>query len=151
MLDKILVNLRILNKLQPNQKLSVDYDHSLRVESDGWSTALLRTVTRNSRTTMLVYLNQLVLLSIEYSNGLMQTKLLERQNDTTSSYLAAQDLKSKNDLDNLFSAMRGALDGFEQLKTTYEEDAQVVAQLDVVKNKLNDQVILVDSFKMRKS
>ena len=64
-------------------------------------------------------------------NSMMQTKII--QDETSNSKFKIQSgIKGKNDLDDLFSAMRDAVSGFEELKTTYEDDVQTVAQLDVL-------------------
>lgn len=130
--DKLLINLKILSKIQKNGRISRSYDGIIGLESERFYQSLKRLVTSDSRKQSVFEINSIVNECIETVQHLVNSKYMHQQYCHTEEYV-----KLCETLRMLLREMDGARVGIENLKFTYQVDHNVVSQLDIIVLKLN--------------
>ena len=145
MLDKILVNLRILQTVAIGEKIYIGSDQSIHNLAPTYLNRATRLITGNNRQGTLTFVSHLVQLSVDYSNKLMNSKVL-LQNQKKTFFDVENEAKERIDLENLSGAMRDSQIGFNNLQITYSDDASFIAQMCVLKEKVVDQNRKIERF-----
>ena len=118
--EELLINLKILQSLQKNQKL-ISRGPYMNIEPVSIIPEFLRRWHRqDSRNETLLKINMVIKSAIE---------LIEHLNSKNM---------NDNDIDNILHYMEQSITGIKNLKETYATCSQTCARIDVVVNKVND-------------
>ena len=118
--EEILINLKILQSLQKNQKL-ISRGPYMNIEPISIIPEFIRRWHRqDSRNETLLKINMIVNSAIELIEHWKTRKINE------------------NDIDNILHYMEQSITGIKNLKETYATCSQTCARIDVVVNKVND-------------
>jgi hypothetical protein len=133
--DKLLINLKILNKIQKNGRICRSYDGIISLEQDTMYQPLKRFLTSDSRKQAVFEINSIITECIETLSNITNSKFMDIDNSKTDYFL-----KGCENLHLLISEMDLAKIGIINLKFTYQEDPNVATQLDIVILKLNTAI-----------
>jgi DNA-binding Xre family transcriptional regulator len=121
LIDNTIANLKIISMLQKNQKLSVR-NGQLTLEHDDTFQVLRRWFFKDSRNLTLLHIRNTINNAIKLSKGIISGQV---------------DIELKSwTLQKLASEMQHCQTGLTNLKTTYNNDAIVFANLDVIIDRL---------------
>ena len=115
--DKLLVNLRILSKIPKNGRICRSSDGLVALEGAGTLVPLRRFLTNDSRRQTVVELDRIIRECVTKHKGILQ---------------AVPDPDSRRELLRVLQGeLDSAIKGVENLKTTYQDDQNVVSHLDI--------------------
>lgn len=143
LLDKIIVNLRIISKIQENGKLSTINPGQISLESDGSMTPLWRTILGDSREKTIAFLTQLVNDVSEISDSILCSKYM-MQYDATNMYQVNERNKKIDNLTNLSRQLQNCKKGIVNLYNTYKSDANIASKLEEIIDKIEGQIIKIE-------
>jgi hypothetical protein len=136
--DKLLINLRILSKIQKNGRISRSYDGIVSLENETFYQSVKRFVTSDSRKQSVFEINSIINETAECINNIINSKYMNKLNANTDEYY-----KSCEDLCLIVNELDAAKVGIDNLKFTYSNDANIASQLDILLIKI--QTTLKDS------
>ena len=119
--DNIIANLKVIGMVQKNSKLCVRKGQ-LAIDNEGHFQAVRRWLFKDSRDTVLMHVRNTINNAIKVSKNLINGD-------------AQTDLRNWTLL-RLNEEMRNCQAGIQNLKTTYMDDAMMVASLDVLSERL---------------
>ena len=141
MLEPTLTNMRVLSKVKPQDKISVQ-NNALFISPPLWSRPIRRALSGNGRNASLETMQSTVGAAIELTNTLMNS--VNYAPDTPVSERQKQ--KDHCSLKNMFETMNHALIGLENLKKSYTDDPSYIAALEGLTTSISDQNEVVRSF-----
>lgn len=130
--DKLLINLKILSKIQKNGRISRSYDGIIALENDTVYQPLKRFLTSDSRKQAVFEINSIVTECIDTLTNLINSKYMIKEN-----YHMEQYLKNCENIHLILSEMDLARVGIINLKFTYQSDPNIASQLDIIILKMN--------------
>lgn len=172
-MQNTLINLNIISKIRPNDKIFVNSDNFISIEYDSMFQGVLRFFYNNSRTKNINNLNNFYTATFGQIDDLINSKYLNvfiskldlkkqynKQNDTNFPIEHKCDLENENfikiynELYNINHSLTLSIHGLENLKKTYISDILASAKLDVIINdiesyikKINKKLEHIDSIK----
>lgn len=149
-MDQILVNLRVISKIKPQDKIDV-WDARIYVVTPTYLRSLKRLLCRQNRQTSIDFIRKIINDSIEFSNALMNAKRQEHNSTTQSKSFVTEyndniSWSNECNLRDLFEELTKCKNGLENLKVTYDDDATSVSQIEVISNNINNQVKAIQKF-----
>lgn len=133
--DKLLINLKILSKIQKNGRIARSYDGIISLETDSVYQPLKRFLTSDSRRQAVSEINSIISECIDTCNNILESKYLNKNFAHTDEYT-----KHYENLDLLATELENAKTGIENLKFTYQCDPNVASQLDITLLKVNTTI-----------
>jgi len=154
-MQNILINLNIISKIKPNDKIYINTDNFMSIEHDSALQGLFRFIFNNSRTKNLNNLNSFYLSVYSYIEDIMNSKYLlvsDKNGQLLSDINIDQNLKNMylldykcylendnflsvyNNLVELNHYLKLSIKGLENLKKTYISDVVTVSKLDIIIN-----------------
>lgn len=130
--DKLLINLKILSKIQKNGRICRSFDGVISLDSASLVQPLRRFLTSDSRKQTVFEITSIVNECSELLLNLSNSKHLHTALAYTEEYRKYCDSMSL-----LLAEIENAKIGIENLKFTYGGDHNVVSQLDIVTIRLN--------------
>lgn len=130
--DKLLINLKIISKIQKNGRISRSYDGIISLESDVIYQSLKRFVLNDSRKQAIFEINSVITESIDMLNHIINSKHMNKNYSQTSEYI-----KNCENINLIITEMELAKLGIENLKFTYQNDHNTASQLDILILKIN--------------
>ena len=122
--DHLLTSLKVISMIKEGQKVCVRNGHlSLEVQSTGVLTSLRRWIHSDNRQTTVSYIKSVV------QNAIAVTKT--HNNDTS--------------ITKLFKGLDEAITGINSLTVTYMNDATVAATLQVLKDRIQTELKMIDA------
>jgi len=143
LLDKIIVNLRIISKIQENGKISTINTGQISLEEETLMTPLWRTVLGDSRDKTIAFLMQLVNDVSEISDSILASKFIIDY-DSTNMYQVNRRSKHIEDLTNLSRQLQNSKKGFVNLHSTYKSDANIAAKLEEIMEKADGLILTIE-------
>jgi len=131
--DKLLINLKILSKIQKNGRICRSFDGVISLESATIIQPLRRFLTSDSRKQTVFEINSIVSECSELLHNLTNSKQLNTALSYTEDYR-----KYCDGIFLLLSEMELARTGIDNLKFTYGGDHNTVSQLDIISIRLNN-------------
>ena len=147
MLDKVLINLKVLSKVCEKGKITTVGGTNIALEAEKPLTPLYRYLNGDSRKKTVDTIQDVVTSATEISNSMLQhscMSLYERKEQPTSFEINEYN-KQYQQLKNLSAEMQNSLKGLSNLRVTYNGDANVVAQLEVISENVKRQIIEIES------
>lgn len=140
--DTILVNLKIISKISPNDKLKVA-NNSTSIEKEGLISWLSRWYHGDSRVKTINFIKVVVADAINITNDIMNSTYINNKTKKTV-YEENEYTKSLNTLFLIKNEMDNCKTGIINLKKTYELDIHVISQLEVIINKIDIHLSIID-------
>jgi hypothetical protein len=138
--EKVLVNLKILSKIQKNGKITKSCDGIISLETFKHLQFIKRTLYGDSRVYALYEINSIINESIHSLNILFDSKILNNKYINSQKYLSLCE-----DIRLLLTELNSAKNGIANLKFTYIKDLNVNAKLDVyigrISNVIRDSLV----------
>jgi hypothetical protein len=141
--DNCLLNLKIISKLEENDKL-ITTEKLLKIDKPTLLQGVHRWMGNESRTNTLEILNQI------YENSFNITdNLLDKEKESNENKKELEDSNSQI-FQKFIIEFTNSLTGIDNLKKTYKNDILVLSQLDMISNKLNSRLEKMnDIFKIK--
>lgn len=137
--EKILINLKIISKIQKNGKITKSQDGIVSLETQKYLQSFKRFLYGDSRSHTLYEINSIINESIAALDSLFNSKSLLSHFNTQEYYSVCEDIKL------LINELQYACKGIQNLKFTYIKDLNVTAKLDVyirrITNTIRDSII----------
>lgn len=134
--DKLLINLRILSKLQKNGRITRSYDGIIFLErNDTFFQALKRFLASDSRKQTVFEINSIVSECYLILFNILNAKHMSKECCETDEFV-----KGCESLQLLLNEMTAAKVGIENLKHTYQTDQNIISQLDIILLKMNSTI-----------
>ena len=134
-MDTILLNLKILGKIEKNGRVSRSQDGIISIEEESHILFLKRMYNGNNRQKSLKEINNIVTSATEKISDLLNSKFLHNEGFNTEKNLCLQKVKL------LYSELSNCTVGITNLKTTYQRDPQIISEIDLLLNKIEDIVL----------
>jgi hypothetical protein len=131
--DKLLINLKILSKIQKNGRITRSYSGIISLETDSFYKSLKRFISNDSRRQAVFEINSVITETIDVLTNITNSKYMNKAN--TDEYI-----KSCENLTLLLTELEAAKTGIENLKFTYQDDQNTASQLDIIILKVNTAI-----------
>ena len=160
-MQNILINLNIISKIKPNDKIYMNTDNFMSIEHDSALQGILRFIFNNSRNKNLNCLNSFYTSVYNYIDDIMNSKYLllsdkngqlisDKTLDPNIRNLYLLDHKCYLENDNFITIynnlvelnhyLKLSITGLENLKKTYISDVVTVSKLDIIINDIEAHI-----------
>lgn len=160
-MQNILINLNIISKIKPNDKIYMNADNYLSIEHDTALQGLFRFIFNNSRTKNLNNLNSFYSSVYAHIEDTINSKYLlisDKNGQLLSDYSLDSNLKNiylldykcylendnfitvYNNLVEINHYLKLSITGLENLKKTYISDVVTVSKLDIIINDIESNI-----------
>jgi len=143
--DKLLINLRILSKIQKNGRITKSTDGIINIESNTMYKFIKRYLNNDGRKQSVFEINSIIDETENIFQHLMNNKYMNKNYNTTSEYSKTIEL-----IQLLLKELTDAKCGIENLKFTYKNDQNIISQIDIIIIKINT-IIKNISFELEKN
>ena len=133
--DNLLINLKILSKIQKNGRIARSYDGIISLESDKYYQPIKRFLSSDSRKQAIFEINSIVSESISTVHTILNSKYMGKHFHQSEEFA-----KNCENLQILLNEMELGRNGIINLKFTYQNDQNIVSQLDIIILKLNTAI-----------
>ncbi len=140
--DSILVNLKIISKIAPNNKLKIA-NNTTSIEKEGLAAWLLRWFNGDSRIKTINFIKTIIADSINITTDLMNSTYINNRGKKTT-YEETEFTKALSTLFLIRTEMENSKTGILNLQKTYDMDIQIISQLEVVINKIDGHLGIID-------
>ena len=130
--DKLLINLKIISKIQKNGRIARSYDGIISLENDVFYQSIKRFVSNDSRKQAVFEINSVISEAIEILNHILNSKYMNKNYNQSDEYI-----KNCENVSLLLTEMEMAKHGIDNLKFTYQNDPNIASQIDIVILKIN--------------
>lgn len=130
--DKLLINLKIISKIQKNGRITRSSDGIIALENESFYQSIKRFITNDSRKQAIFEINTIVNETLECLANIINSKFMNSMYCNTDEYY-----KNCENMELILKEMILAKNGIENLKFTYTSDANVSSQLDILVIKIN--------------
>lgn len=146
MLENILVNLKIISRIDEHQKISTVSNNDISIDSNDMLQGFRRYVWNDSREKTIKNIESIINQAIEYSKTLMDSIHLNVYsiNQNPSKYDHDLYFREYTKLNNLSQEIIGTIKGLRNLQqTTYSDDVIVSSQLDILIQKIETHIAVI--------
>jgi len=133
--DKLLINLKIISKIQKNGRIARSYDGIISLENDVFYQSVKRFVSNDSRRQAIFEINSVITECVEILYHILNSKHMNKNFCQSDEYI-----KACENINLIIHEMELARCGVENLKFTYQNDPNIVSQIDIVILKINTTV-----------
>jgi hypothetical protein len=140
--DTILVNLKIISKIVPYNKLKI-FNNITTIEKEGLAALLMRWYYGDSRTKTVNFIKTIIGDSINVTTELMNSTYITNKVRKTG-YEETEFTKALSTLFLIRTEMENSKVGIANLQKTYELDIQIISQLEVIINKVDGHIGIID-------
>jgi len=133
--DKLLFNLKIISKIQKNGRIARSFDGIISLENDAFYQSIKRFVTNDSRKQAVFEINSVITECIDILHHITNSKFMNK-----IYYQSGEYIKNCECIGLLLKEMELAKTGVENLKFTYQNDPNIVSQIDIVILKINTTI-----------
>ena len=123
--DKLLINLRILSKIQKNGRITRSYDGIISLEQGNIYQPVKRFITNDSRKQAVFEINSIIVECITNLTNIINSKY-------TNKAFSDEFHKNCESIELLLSELISACNGIENLKFTYQNDPNISSQIDII-------------------
>lgn len=125
--DKLLINLRILSKIQKNGRITKSNEGIINLESTSLYKGLKRFIYNDSRKQSVFEINSIIDETSMTFQHLLNSKFLNKNFQNTPEYV-----KKIEVINLLLKELSEARNGVENLRFTYRSDQNIISQIDIV-------------------
>lgn len=130
--DKLLINLKIISKIQKNGRIARSYDGIITLENDAFYQSVKRFISNDSRRQAIFEINSVITEAIEILTHILNSKHTNKNFSHTDEYI-----KNCENIKLIVGEMDLAKSGIENLKFTYQNDPNTASQIDIIVLKIN--------------
>jgi hypothetical protein len=130
--DKLLINLKIISKIQKNGRIARSYDGIISLENDVFYQSVKRFITNDSRRQAIFEINSVITECVDILNHILNSKYMNKNFHQTDDYV-----KNCENLSLILNELEHSRAGIENLKFTYQNDPNIVSQIDIIILKIN--------------
>jgi len=137
--DKLLINLKIISKIQKNGRIARSYDGIISLENDVFYQSIKRFVSNDSRRQAIFEINSVITECVDILQHILNSKHMNKNFSQSDEYI-----KACENINLILHEMELARCGVENLKFTYQNDPNIVSQIDIVILKINTTLLVLD-------
>jgi len=130
--DKLLINLRILSKIQKNGRIAKSYEGIINLEDNTIYKGIKRFIYNDSRKQSVFEINSIIDEVGLTFNHLINNKYMNKSFSHTPEHI-----KNLEIINLLLKEVQDAKTGVENLRFTYRSDQNIISQIDIVILKMN--------------
>jgi hypothetical protein len=130
--DKLLINLRILSKIQKNGRITKSNEGIINLENDTLYKGIKRFIYNDSRKQSVFEINSIIDETSVTFQHLINSKYLNKSFQNTAEYVKRIEV-----INLLLKELHEAKNGVENLGFTYRNDQNIISQIDIVILKIN--------------
>lgn len=130
--DKLLINLKIISKIQKNGRIARSYDGIISLENDVFYQSVKRFVSNDSRRQAIFEINSVITECVEILHHILNSKHMNKNFCQSDEYI-----KACENINLILQEMELAKAGVDNLKFTYQNDPNIVSQIDIIILKIN--------------
>ena len=130
--DKLLINLKIISKIQKNGRIARSYDGIISLENDVFYQSIKRFMTSDSRRQAVFEINSVISESIDILHHILNSKYMNKNFFQSDEYI-----KNCENVNLILNELENARQGIDNLKFTYQNDPNIVSQIDIIILKTN--------------
>jgi len=130
--DKLLINLKIISKIQKNGRITRSYDGIISLENDVFYQSIKRFISSDSRKQAVFEINSVITECIDSLHNILNSKYMNKNFSQSDEYS-----KNCESISLLLKEMDLARGGIENLKFTYQNDQNIASQIDIIILKIN--------------
>lgn len=133
LIDNCLLNLKIISKLEENDKLITNQD-ILKIDKPILFQGVKRWYSKEGRETTMDKLNEIYNESFKITDGILKDEKMDKKEDN--------DLDDSNSqiFQKFIVEFTNSLNGIDNLKKTYKDDVPMKSQLDMIGSKLSNRL-----------
>ena len=140
--DNLLVNLKIISKIVPHNRLKL-FNSSSTIDSENRLSWLTRWYNGDSRAKTVQFIKTVISDSINITNDLLNSTYVTTNSPKKTAYEETEFTKALNVLHLIQEEMTNCKVGLKNLQQTYEADIQIVSQLEVQMDKIDGHLGIV--------
>jgi len=147
MLEEILVELKVISKINENQKISTVNNSTISIEKNDIFQGSRRYIWSDSRQKTVNTIENIIDKSIDYSVSCINSSYLNIYNLTTtpSDHEKESHFREYAKIKNLTSEINNTIKGITNLQKTYKDDAIISSQLDVIIHKIKTHSSMIET------
>ena len=147
MLEEILVELKVISKINENQKISTVNNSTISIEKDDIFQGSRRYIWNDSRQKTVNTIENIIDKSIDYSTSCINSSYLNIYNltNTPSDHEKESHFREYSKIKNLTSEINNTIKGIINLQKTYKNDAIISSQLDVIIHKIKTHSAMIET------
>ena len=130
--DKLLINLRILSKIQKNGRITKSNEGIINLENDTLYKGIKWFIYNDSRKQSVFEINSIIDETSVTFQHLINSKYLNKSFQNTAEYVKRIEV-----INLLLKELHEAKNGVENLRFTYRNDQNIISQIDIVILKIN--------------
>lgn len=135
-LDKLLLNLKILGCVQEHGRIRKGPNGVLALEEKSLYLCIKRFLFNDGRRTTLDEIQQIVRVATEKANDLTSSRFMEVGGLSNAGRYPDETAAVQESISLLYHELEGSINGVQNLKTTYYDDAPVMSELDIIVTKI---------------
>mgnify|MGYP000273827214 FL=1 len=125
--DKLLINLKIISKIQKNGRITRSYDGIISLENEIFYQSIKRFFSNDSRRQATFEINSVITETIDILHHIINSKYMHKNFYQTDEYI-----KNCENLSLILTELEAAKAGIENLKFTYQNDQNTSSQIDII-------------------
>lgn len=133
--DKLLINLKIISKIQKNGRITRSYDGIISLENEIFYQSIKRFFSNDSRRQATFEINSVIIETIDILHHIINSKYMHKNFYQTDEYV-----KNCENLSLILTELEAAKAGIENLKFTYQNDQNTSSQIDIIILKINTTI-----------
>ena len=160
-MQNILINLNIISKIKPGNKIFINNDNLINIEYDNVLQGLIRFFYNNSRNKTINNLDNFYLLAFNQIDNLINSKYLNIKNDKSNFLVECKYNLQNDDFLKIYTNLMEmnhyiclSIGGLNNLKKTYISDILTSSKIDIIINsienfikKINKKLEHIDNIK----
>jgi hypothetical protein len=127
--DKLLINLKIISKIQKNGRIARSNDGLIHLETNTFYKSIKRLFNSDSRQQSLLEINSIISESMLLLTSFLNSKNVPGYNDTHYSHEITRNLEN---IELLIHLIQEAREGIINLQFTYSNDTNTSIQIDII-------------------
>jgi len=133
--DKLLINLKIISKIQKNGRIARSYDGIISLENDVFYQSIKRFMTSDSRRQAIFEINSVISESVDILHYILNSKYMNKNFFQSDEYI-----KNCENINLILNELENARHGIDNLKFTYKNDPNTASQIDILILKINTTI-----------
>lgn len=133
--DKLLINLKIISKIQKNGRIARSYDGIISLENDVFYQSIKRFMTSDSRRQAIFEINSVITESVDILHHILNSKYMNKNFFQSDEYI-----KNCENVNLILNELENARHGIDNLKFTYKNDPNTASQIDILILKINTTI-----------
>lgn len=131
--DKLLINLKIISKIQKNGRIARSYEGIISLETDNMYQFIKRFISNDSRKQAIFELNSIIEETLDTFKNILNSKSMNETCYNTEEYK-----KNCKYLQLLYGELENSRTGVENLKFTYKSDQNIISRVDIILLKIDN-------------